>query len=296
MYAAATGAIYYLRWNGSEWVDADGTGQESVMIGVSDGQLPHFISFSLDSSDRPCIAWTATEYGPYNVYYVRWKGTSWVDADGTGTDNMIAASYGYNTYTSMELDSFDRPHLLDSVGNTLNYVRWDGSAWLEDPGVYVSAHIVDGVIGMGPGNTPYAVWAGGPSNGGLYLLRRLPDPTSTPTVIPTGTPTLTPTATPQPLVLDVKGSFPNPFRQAGTNIVYTLTVSAQVGIEIYTVSGEVVLENADLPGSAGHNAFLWDGRNKKGAEVAAGIYIYRIIAVSGIGEKAEAFGKLAYIR
>lgn len=131
--------------------------------------------------------------------------------------------------------------------------------------------------------------------------------TVTPTVTPTGTltvsptitltATITPTATPTPPVLMLmgKGTFPNPFRKEA-QLAYYLTAEADVTIKIYTVSGEVVFESEPVKGLHGVNTFIWDGRNKSRKPVASGLYIYRIQAVSGRGERVQVFGKAACLR
>lgn len=117
--------------------------------------------------------------------------------------------------------------------------------------------------------------------------------TGTPTITPTITATYTPT--PHPLVLNLKGTFPNPMI-IDTHFVYWLSTDADVSIKIYTVSGEVVLEQDALPGLEGYDSFYWDGRNRAVKRVASGVFIYRITATTPRNERQEVFSKLAVVK
>ncbi|HEX5133569.1 MAG TPA: C25 family cysteine peptidase [Candidatus Krumholzibacteria bacterium] len=72
-------------------------------------------------------------------------------------------------------------------------------------------------------------------------------------------------------------NFPNPFRGAGTSIVYTNDVEITSGtVDIYTVSGKRV-RRLEIPPSArfpGQNSVFWDGRDGAGEAVANGAYLY----------------------
>lgn len=117
--------------------------------------------------------------------------------------------------------------------------------------------------------------------------------TSTITPTPTITPTFTPT--PLPLILDLKGNFPNPFIK-DTQIVYKLSVDADVRIKIFDVSGEVVRWQEDIPGKAGYNSFYWDGRNRAAKPVSSGVFIYKIYAATARGEHADGTMKAACVK
>jgi hypothetical protein len=47
-------------------------------------------------------------------------------------------------------------------------------------------------------------------------------------------------------------------------------------IRIYTLSGELVREYADVS-----NRALWDGKNQQNSDVASGVYLYRLEAPDG---------------
>nr|CAI78459.1 hypothetical protein [uncultured Latescibacterota bacterium] len=94
---------------------------------------------------------------------------------------------------------------------------------------------------------------------------------------------------------------PNPFRgmgSEGTHIMFELPVSADVTIDIFTVGGRRLLHMGDLAGAPGANEIYWDGRDAEGDELANGVYLYRIHAVSDEyrGDKAEVIGRAVIMR
>ncbi len=73
-------------------------------------------------------------------------------------------------------------------------------------------------------------------------------------------------------------NYPNPFNP-GTTISYDLPGPARVSLKIYDVSGRLVrvLEDA-VAEPAGHHQVGWEGRDRFGRAVAAGVYFYRLEA------------------
>jgi len=128
-------------------------------------------------------------------------------------------------------------------------------------------------------------------------LTRTYTPTVTPTRTVTCTRTITPTSTitPVPLLLSLKGSFPNPFT-FNSRIVYWLSRNADMEIKIFTVSGELVLQSAGIKATAGNNSFAWDGLNNSGRQVSSGVFIYELTATTELDEKQSALSKCACIR
>lgn len=120
-----------------------------------------------------------------------------------------------------------------------------------------------------------------------------PTLTITPAISATITPTMT--ATPDALVLKTVLSFPNPFKDS-VEIVYWISVAADINLKIYTVSGEVVVEKAGLKAYPGNNSFHWDGKNRSGRNAASGVFIYRIEAITATNEKAVVMGKVAAVK
>jgi len=94
---------------------------------------------------------------------------------------------------------------------------------------------------------------------------------------------------------------PNPFPEgadAGTTIMFQLPVSADVTIDIFTVGGRRIRRIDGVSGSSGANEVYWDGLDAEGDELANGVYLYRIHAVSDEyrGDKAEEIGRAVIMR
>lgn len=105
----------------------------------------------------------------------------------------------------------------------------------------------------------------------------------------------TPT-TPPPLTNEQVYAYPNPcnpFEEICT-IRFSLEESAEVSVEIFDVSGTLVVTLLEkIPMKAGRElAVHWDGRDSSGRMVANGVYFYRI--TTSAGEKA--IGKIAIVK
>jgi hypothetical protein len=75
----------------------------------------------------------------------------------------------------------------------------------------------------------------------------------------------------------VTRSYPNPFNPVA-DIAYTLSVSENVEVRIYNVSGQLI-RTFDLGYQpAGTYSVRWDGCNENGDLAASGVYLYRIEA------------------
>jgi hypothetical protein len=70
---------------------------------------------------------------------------------------------------------------------------------------------------------------------------------------------------------------PNPFN-ATTRIFFTLPRGGETTLRIYDVRGRVVRTLLNGPRSAGPQSIDWNGRNDNGANVASGVYFYRLHA------------------
>lgn len=79
----------------------------------------------------------------------------------------------------------------------------------------------------------------------------------------------------RPRADQVLGCAPNPFRN-GTEIRYQVSREAPVTIAIYNVSGQLV-GGYDLGvQTAGYYQAGWDGRDREGRRLSAGVYLYRV--------------------
>ncbi len=147
------GDILYTRWNGSEWVCADGTvydpytGNANVSRNSDRSRNPSLV---IDSSDNPHITWSDGSYTYYSeILYTRWNGSDWVCADGSVYDPVadsnpanVSMNWGVSFSSSLAIDSSDNPHIAwsediyDEISETL-YTRWNGSDWVcADGAVY----------------------------------------------------------------------------------------------------------------------------------------------------------------
>ena len=93
--------------------------------------------------------------------------------------------------------------------------------------------------------------------------------------------TVTPKTTGQTALLPTKyelyQNLPNPFNPQ-TLIKYDLPQAANVRLEVFNILGQKVVTLVDRYEAAGPKSALWDGTDAKGAKVASGIYLYKIIA------------------
>lgn len=183
---ASGGKIYYLKWNGSSWVDADGSGTESSMISgwavnCTDAVL------RLDSSGRPAVAWLGGHDGWRMAYYLKWNGSAWVDCEGTGIDEIsvpvIFGGYGRNL--SFDLDPVGMPHIAFSdypqnMTHTVRdifYLGWTGTQWADADGAgYESAMITDNTaasmkpsLKISQSGMPAVVWQEAKPGGGFEV-------------------------------------------------------------------------------------------------------------------------------
>jgi hypothetical protein len=76
---------------------------------------------------------------------------------------------------------------------------------------------------------------------------------------------------------------PNPFGLS-TTITFSLRESGDVVLAIYNIQGRLIRTLKEGPHSAGDHEVTWDGKDDLGADVAAGVYLYRL----AIGEYEEA--------
>jgi len=76
--------------------------------------------------------------------------------------------------------------------------------------------------------------------------------------------------------------YPNPFNP-GATIAFDLPAPARARVRILNVRGELVATLLDEQRAAGRHLLVWDGRDERGADAAAGVYL---VAVDAGGEQA----------
>ncbi len=203
--------IYYLKWNGSFWVDVDGVGLESINISNTPGysSWPFII---LDASDKPHIVYEDASVGNLEVYYQKWNGFFWVDVDDAGLESRnISNSFSNSAVPEIRIDNFGTPHIMWHEGNVetceVYCLKWNGGNWVDEDGagrdeMRVSRDFVNsewGSMVLDSYGYPHIVWSNGVvlQEHDIYYLRWLPGSTSdTPTVTPTFTIDLTYAITP----------------------------------------------------------------------------------------------------
>ena len=86
-------------------------------------------------------------------------------------------------------------------------------------------------------------------------------------------------------------NFPNPFSDF-TQFTFELSKMSDIIIDIYSIGGKKIfsLEKTNAP--KGFNIINWNGQNSFGDDLANGIYIYHIKAISE-NEKISSLGRLA---
>lgn len=84
-----------------------------------------------------------------------------------------------------------------------------------------------------------------------------------------------------PLAYELSQNYPNPFNPE-TMIRFGIPASVAAGtsvqLRIYNMLGELVRTLVDEPMSPGAYTARWNGRDNRGIQVTAGVYIYRIVA------------------
>ncbi|MEJ2627102.1 MAG: GEVED domain-containing protein, partial [bacterium] len=85
----------------------------------------------------------------------------------------------------------------------------------------------------------------------------------------------------------LKQNVPNPFNPE-TMIEYNLPVRSRIRLVIFDVLGHQIREWEIASQEAGSHTIVWDGRDRNNTQVAAGIYIYHIEAIS-IGSDDKPF-------
>ena len=81
----------------------------------------------------------------------------------------------------------------------------------------------------------------------------------------------------RPAAFHLAQNFPNPFNQS-TVIRIDLEARAEVELAVYNIAGQKVATLAQGLYPSGAYTFTWDGRNTHGAELASGVYCYRLRA------------------
>jgi hypothetical protein len=88
-----------------------------------------------------------------------------------------------------------------------------------------------------------------------------------------------------PADFDLLQSYPNPFYlsdprgNSTTRIEFAAGENAAVRLEVLNILGQHVRTLLEGEISAGRHAVVWDGRDKTGAVVASGVYVYCLAGI-----------------
>ncbi len=139
--------IYFVKWNGSSWVNVSGAIYDGSNAKVSNTtSSSEFPCLRLDQNDLPCVTWSEGSFGGYDVMFVRWDGVQWVGANGlpynpgTGANGNVSMNPGMSGYPAMDLDSNGNPCISwhdysYGAGTDIMCVRWNGLAWVGGNGL-----------------------------------------------------------------------------------------------------------------------------------------------------------------
>ncbi|MCK5744422.1 MAG: hypothetical protein KAH30_06745 [Caldisericia bacterium] len=147
--------IYYIKWNGDNWVCADGSIYDSRIIPNPanasrsiKGSTDHYLA--LDSHNNPHIIWKDKQFlatsETFNfttdIIYIHWNGDDWICADGSEYNDEIKENNpailnkanGDSHGAQIIIDSADRPHIVwwdyDYGDNEVIYIKWNGENWI----------------------------------------------------------------------------------------------------------------------------------------------------------------------
>lgn len=107
-------------WTGDTWISEVACTPDHLSGAVHS-------SLALDSSDRPHISYAEDPamMGYFDLKYVWWDGSSWIDSTVDTTDDS-------GRFNSIAMDSLDMPHIAyrhSALDSRVRYASWTGSAW-----------------------------------------------------------------------------------------------------------------------------------------------------------------------
>lgn len=247
-------------WDGSQWKDLGG--------GVTGGSFYTKVNAIARGNDGLYVGGDFTMAGSVSAKNIaRWDGSQW-HALGRGVDGEVFALYanGDDLYVGGTFATVE--------GDTVwGLARWDGSRWQRmGNGVhqvknYSAWPTVYSFLG-----TESSLWIGGNfSHAGVYYSHSIAEYSDFNLVTALGD------EDPAPENFALMQNYPNPFNPS-TTIRYYLPRASEVSLKIYNSAGRLIrtLEKRFL--SSGTRSVVWDGKNDRGREVSAGIYLYKIQA------------------
>ena len=163
----------FTKWNGSNWVKADGiTPGFDEIRSPSNGLPTSGTRMKLDAAGNPYILFRTG-----SLYFTKWNGTEWTHADGVTPGAQIVPSV-YNDFFQLEIDSNGNPAILTGSSSDVNFTKWNGTEWTYADGVTPGLEIIyDGtgtglrILRLDPLGNPNIMWKTGSSWGDLLFTK-----------------------------------------------------------------------------------------------------------------------------
>lgn len=140
---AGNSEVCFARWNGSQWVNSYGTPLTTTNCNISNNSGSSVVPYlAMDKlTHNPCIVWSDDTPGNYEIYFAKWNGSSWVNANGNNlntTNANISFTSGSSSLLSIAIDGNNHPAVTwedDISGNSeIYFSKWNGSSWVNSQG------------------------------------------------------------------------------------------------------------------------------------------------------------------
>ncbi|MBI5472563.1 MAG: choice-of-anchor D domain-containing protein [Ignavibacteriae bacterium] len=201
-------------------------------------------------------------------------GATWTAATAAGTGNVLGSG-GVNGF-----------EFWATSGNNVFYTTNHGTSWTSAAKNGYTGAIALNALAMIPGISGstwgWAVGGVAGTNSTIVRYRRMPT-------------SITDGASEIPTVFALDQNYPNPFNPT-TTIRFALPEQATVSLKIYNLLGQQVTTLAEGEMDAAFHNVVWNGRNANGAQVATGMYFYRMTATGASGETFTSLKKLILIK
>jgi hypothetical protein len=144
--AAGEPVIYLLQWTGEHWAELGHSASGRGLSNTAGRALAPWVQ--VDSRGRPHVAWQDLSYGNYEVYFRRWNGNAWEEAQDSAAKGGVSQTLsGLSVNPELALDGNGQPILAweerfeassDIYVRRLE-TRWRGMAWQDiggKPGIH----------------------------------------------------------------------------------------------------------------------------------------------------------------
>jgi hypothetical protein len=201
------------------------------------------------------------QVGDEDIYFIaRWDGESWHPL-GSGMDSGV---WGLTLFGS---DLIVGGTFIHAGGEWVNNIaRWDGESWhgfgFGMNGFVWAVTVYDGGL----------IAAGGFNQAGEGMARHIARWDEPVSALPETR------IAAQPVRLDL--TWPNPFHTS-TEFSYSVGVSGPVRLGVYDVAGHHVATLVDGVRAVGRHTIAWDGRDGRGYDLPAGVYVTRVECAGG---------------